>query len=84
MFGVSHGVTIKMMIPDVMNVGSSNAEPVYINLLGIPVVDDFSIKSVDDIAAFVEKIKTSTIRVMNDFDVPWVTQTKVKFPKVKK
>jgi hypothetical protein len=43
------------------------------SILAIPNYDGQSINNVDDLTEAIQKISDLEIKVMNDFDVPWVT-----------
>jgi hypothetical protein len=52
--------------------------------LAIPCTDGISILNIDDIGDVCRKMGHVPIKVMNDYDVPWVQVAKTKFPKVAK
>jgi len=41
-------------------------------VLAIPTYDGYSIKDTDDLIVEIQKLTKCEIKVMNDFDIPWV------------
>jgi len=37
-----------------------------------------------DVSLFIETLKNLRIEIINDFDIPWISQSKIKFPKILK
>jgi hypothetical protein len=35
-----------------------------------------------DVSLFIETLKNLRIEIINDFDIPWIAQNKIKFPKI--
>lgn len=71
------------ILPPIKN-GESSEGPVEFSILGIPTFDGYLVKSIDNLINIISKFKNLPVTVLNDFDVPWVTLQKVKFPKVAK
>ena len=53
-------------------------------ILSVPTWDGHFIDGIDSLHDALLKISDKPITVMNDFDVPWVQLTKMKFPKIAK
>lgn len=84
-FGVGHAVRITFELPNESDeYGPDKDGAKDFAMLAIPVFDNHHVKTLDDLGERIRSIKSSDVTIVNDFDVPWVTQTKVHFPKVGK
>ena len=79
--GMGHTVAINFSVPSLKGV---DTPPETFQILGIPNYDGHCIQNVDDLTESIQNICDAEIKVMNDFDIAWVTQQRVKFPKVPK
>jgi hypothetical protein len=86
--GVGHCLKITFEVPDSnKEYGKTDQDGFNQNefsCLAIPIYDGYAIKDVEDLNTEISKLSNVDIKVMNDFDIPWVNQTKNKFPKVPK
>lgn len=83
--GVGHAIKLTFSLPNEEGqYGKDKEGTVQFEVLAIPTYDGSMIASVDDLNEHISKIRDAEVQVMNDFDVPWVQQTKQKFPKVPK
>ena len=78
---MGHTVAINFSVPSLKG---ADSPPETFQILGIPNYDGHCIQNVDDLTESIQNICDAEIKVMNDFDIAWVTQQRVKFPKVPK
>lgn len=78
---MGHTVKICFSVP---NQKEADAPPETFEILAIPNYDGLCISNVDDLTESIQRISNVEIKVMNDFDIAWVTQQRVKFPRVPK
>ena len=74
--GVSHSIKITFELQDsnkeYNTINHDGNNPNEFSVLAIPTYDGYSIKDVDDVITEIAKLNKSDIKVMNDFDIPWV------------
>lgn len=80
-FGVSHGVSITFAVP---NEEKPEQPPAETTVLAIPVLEPISTKNTDDLHDALTELTELEVMVVNDFDVPWVTEKKMKMARVHK
>ena len=61
-----------------------SADRMVVSVSAIPVYDGSLITGENDLADLLYEIKDMTVGLINDFDIPWISQKKEKFPFLKK
>lgn len=82
--GHSVKLTFSMSDPKEEYGSSQNVEIKDIEVLAVPTYDGHLITCMDDLFDQISTINDTPLTIMNDFDVPWVQQTRVRFPKIPK
>ena len=80
-FGVGHGVNITFGIPNEQQPEGPRKE---VTVLALPIIDKFVTKSTDDLSDALDRLKDMNVVVVNDFDVPLITQGKYPMARVQK
>lgn len=78
--GVGHGVRLTFAVPGELDPLTTREY----TMVAIPVFEKYVSKDLDTIFAILSRLSGKDVIVLNDFDVPWVTQKKAGFPKIGK
>ena len=83
---MGHSVKLSFSISDPKDDygAAQNVTSKDIEVLAVPTYDGHLITCMDDLYDQIATMNDTPLTLMNDFDVPWVQQSRVRFPKIPK